>query len=150
MAVQRDVPYAGFNFLVDLGDGETEGPHAGFQQVSGLCAQVQVIEYRNGNAKQNSVIKIPGLHKSSDVTLKRGITGSLALWQWFDQVRSGDIKSRRTVTIRLQTEDHSAVVQAWRLSGAFPIKYCGPAFDAQGNDVAMEEVVISCERMDIE
>ncbi len=92
MAVLRDRPYTQFNFLVDLGNGVTEGPAAGFQEVSGIGMEVTVTEYRNGNSKENSVMKITGLNKSTDVTMKRGIIGSLDLYQWLNQVRNGDQK----------------------------------------------------------
>ncbi len=55
MAVMRDRPYTQFNFLVDLGDGVTEGPRAGFQEVSAISTEVAVTEYRNGNSRENSV-----------------------------------------------------------------------------------------------
>src|SRR5512139_739413 len=98
MAVERDRPYAQFNFLVDLGDGVTDGSRAGFEQVSGLGTSVDVIEYRNGNARENSVMKITGLSKVSDVVLRRGIVGASHLYQWLDQVRNGDQGALRTVT----------------------------------------------------
>ena len=79
MAVLRDRPYVQFNFLVDLGTGTTDGPEAGFQEVSGLGMEVTVSEYRNGNEKENSVRKITGMNKVTDVTLKRGLIGSLNL-----------------------------------------------------------------------
>ena len=80
MAVLRDRPYAQFNFLVDLGTGETEGPEAGFQECSAISMSVDVIEYRNGNEKENQPRKLTGLQRVSDVTLKRGIIGSLNLY----------------------------------------------------------------------
>lgn len=150
MAVQRDHPYSGFNFLVDLGDGRTEGPHAGFQQVSGIGTEVTVVEYRNGNARENSVVKLTGLHKVSDVTLKRGVIGSLALWQWLDQVRNGDAAARRTVTIQLQSEDHTAVVQTWKLLRARIVKHTSGPFNALSSEVAIEEIVLACERLELE
>ena len=64
-----------FNFLVDLGNGTTDGADAGFQEVSGVGMEVTVSEYRNGNSRENSVMKITGLNKSTDVTLKRGVIG---------------------------------------------------------------------------
>ena len=77
MAVLRDRPYVQINFLVDLGNGNTEGPEAGFQEVSGIGMEVTVAEYRNGNERENAVRKITGLNKTADVTLKRGVIGSL-------------------------------------------------------------------------
>ena len=96
MAVLRDRPYTQFNFLVDLGNGVTEGPGAGFQEVSGIGMEVTLTEYRNGNSKENSVMKITGLNKSTDVTMKRGIIGSLDLYQWLNQIRNGDQNAMRT------------------------------------------------------
>jgi phage tail-like protein len=76
MATLRDRPFVQFNFLVDLGTGNTSGPDAGFQEVSGIGMEVTVSEYRNGNHKENSVMKIMGMNKSTDVTMKRGVIGS--------------------------------------------------------------------------
>lgn len=150
MAVLRDRPYVQFNFLVDLGTGNTDGPEAGFQEVSGIGMEVTVSEYRNGNEKENSVRKITGLNKASDVTLKRGVIGSLNLYQWLDQIRNGDQKALRTVTIQLQSEDHTTVVQTWKLIRARIIKHNSGAFNAKGTDVAMEELVLAYERLEME
>src|SRR6266446_2982263 len=122
MAELRDRPYVQFNFLVDLGTGNTEGPDAGFQEVSGIGMEVTVAEYRNGNEKENSVRKITGLNKSTDVTLKRGVIGSLNLYNWLNQIRNGNQTAFRTVTIQLQNEDHTAVVATWKLLRARIIK----------------------------
>jgi len=150
MAVLRDRPYTQFNFLVDLGTGVTEGPAAGFQEVSGIGMEVTVTEYRNGNSKENSVMKITGLNKSTDVTLKRGIIGSLDLYQWLNQIRNGDQKALRTVTIQLQNEDHTEIVQTWKLLRARIIKHTSGPFNAKGTDVAIEELVLAYERLEIE
>jgi phage tail-like protein len=150
MAVLRDRPYTQFNFLVDLGTGNTDGPEAGFQEVSGLGMEVAVIEYRTGNAKENSVQKITGLNKASDVTLKRGVIGSLALYQWLDQIRNGDQNALRTVTIQLQNEDHTQVVLTWKLLRARIVKHTSGPFNAKGTDVAMEEIVLAHERLEME
>src|SRR6478609_7402483 len=101
MATLRDRPYVQFNFLVDIGEG-TQGPAAGFQELSGIGMEVTVSEYRTGNSKENSVMKITGMNKSTDVTMKRGVIGSLDLYQWLKQVRNGDQNALRTVTIQLQ------------------------------------------------
>ena len=150
MAVLRDRPYTQFNFLVDLGTGVTEGPAAGFQEVSGIGMEVTVTEYRNGNSKQNSVMKITGLNKSTDVTMKRGIIGSLDLYQWLNQIRNGDQNALRTVTIQLQNEDRTETVQTWKLLRARIIKHTSGPFNAKGTDVAMEEMVLAYERLEME
>ena len=150
MAVMRDRPYTQFNFLVDIGDGVTEGPGAGFQEVSAISMAVAVAEYRNGNSRENSVTKITGLNKATDVTMKRGVIGSLNLYQWLDDIRNGNQRALRTVTIQLQNEDHTEVVQTWKLLRARIIKHTSGPFNAKGSDVAMEELVLAYERLELE
>src|SRR5688572_18441304 len=102
MAEFRDRPYVQFNFVVDLGIGAgTEGPQAGFQECSNIGMEVTVAEYRNGNETENSVRKITGLNKSTDVTLKRGVIGALNLYQWLDDIRNGNQKAYKDVTVSL-------------------------------------------------
>ena len=149
MAVVRERPYVQFNFLVDLGTGTTDGPEAGFQEISGIGMEVTVAEYRNGNDKENSVRKITGLNKSTDVTMKRGVIGSLNLYQWLNQIRNGDQNAYRTVVIQLQNEDHTAVVQEWKLLRARIIKHTSGPLNAKGTDVAMEELVLAYERLEM-
>jgi phage tail-like protein len=149
MAEFRERPYSQFNFLVDLGTGDTTSPQAGFQEVSGLGMEITVAEYRAGNDKDNTPRKITGTYKVPDVTLKRGVIGSLDLYQWLDEVRSGSQTALRTVTIQLQNEDHSAVVQEWKLTNARPMKYTGPSLTGKGTDVAIEELVLASERIDL-
>ncbi len=150
MAVLRDRPYVQFNFLVDLGTGNTEGPDAGFQEVSGIGMEVTVAEYRNGNHKENSVMKIMGMNKSTDVTLKRGVIGSLTLYTWLNEIRNGSPNQLRTVKIQLQSEDHSQVVMTWKLLRARIIKHTSGPLNAKGTDVAMEELVLAYERLEME
>jgi len=150
MATLRERPYVQFNFLVDLGTGNTNGPEAGFQEVSGIGMEVTVSEYRTGNHKENSVMKITGLNKATDVTLKRGVIGSLNLYQWLNDIRNGDQKAFRTVTIQLQNEDHTAVVATWNLLRARIINNVNGPFNAKGTDVAMEELTLAYERLEME
>lgn len=150
MAVLRDRPYVQFNFLVDLGTGTTSGPEAGFQECSNIGMEVTVAEYRNGNFAENSVRKITGLNKSTDVTLKRGVIGSLNLYQWLDDIRNGNQLAERTVKIQLQSEDHTAVVQTWKLLRARIIKHVSGPLNAKGTDVAMEELTLAYERLEME
>ena len=149
MAILRERPYVQFNFLIDLGTGNTDGPEAGFQECSGIGMEVTVSEYRNGNAKENSVMKITGMNKATDVTLKRGVIGSLNLYQWLNQIRNGDQSAYRTVVIQLQNEDHTAVVLEWKLLRARIIKHTSGPLNAKGADVAMEELVLAYERLEM-
>jgi phage tail-like protein len=140
----RTLPYGAFNFLVDLGDGAV----GGFSDVSGLSTEVTVAEYRNGNEKVNHVHKVPGIHKTGDVTLKRGIISSGDLWGWVQDVRTTGPKAKRVVLITLLSEEGEGI-QAWKLHGVLPLKYTGPTLAAKGGgDVAMEELVLSCEEIE--
>jgi phage tail-like protein len=150
MAVLRERPYVQFNFLVNLGDGVTDGAEAGFQEMSNVGMEVTVSEYRNGNEKENSVRKITGLNKATDVTMKRGVIGSLNLYQWLDDIRNGNQSALRNVVIQLQNEDHSDVVQTWKLIRARIIKHISGPFNAKVTDVAMEELTLSYERLEME
>jgi phage tail-like protein len=150
MAVLRERPYVQFNFLVDLGTGSTDGPEAGFQEVSGIGMEVTVSEYRTGNARENSVMKITGMNKSTDVTLKRGVIGSLNLYRWLNDIRNGNQNALRNVTVQLQNEDHSAVVATGKLMRARIIKHTSGPLNAKGGDVAMEELVLAYERLEME
>jgi phage tail-like protein len=150
VAVLRERPYAQFNFLVDLGTGNTDGPEAGFQECSEIGMSVDVIEYRNGNEKENAVRKLTGLARVNDVTLRRGIIGSLNLYQWLDQIRNGDAAGYRTVLIHLMSEDHTATVLTWKLLRARIIKHTSGPLNAKGTDVAMEELTLAYERLELE
>lgn len=148
MAEFRERPYSQFNFLVDLGTGDTTSPQAGFQEASGLGLEITLAEYRNGNEKDNAPRKINGMYKVPDVTLKRGVIGSLDLYEWINQIRDGSQEALRNVTIQLQDESHTGPVMEWKLTNARPIKYTGPSLNGKGNDVAIEELTLACERID--
>ena len=148
MAVQRNFPYAQFNFLVDLGTG-AEGPQAGFQEVSPIGMSVDVIEYRNGNDRENAVRMFAVLSRMHDVTLRRGIIGVLDLYDWINDIRNGD-EDTRNVLIQLQNEDHTVIAQSWLLRRARIVKHVSGPLNARGTDVAMEELTLSYERLELE
>jgi phage tail-like protein len=150
MAVLRDHPYTQFNFLVDLGTGASAGPQAGFQECSQIGMSVDVVEYRNGNDKENNVRKLTGLAHVNDVTLRRGIIGSLDLYDWLDQTRNGDQSAVRNVTVQLMSEDHTTVAETWRLFRARIVRHLSGPFDARCSDVAMEELTLAYERLELE
>jgi phage tail-like protein len=137
-------PWGAFNFLVEI-DGVDE---AGFSEVSGLSLEVELISYRNGNDKVNSVRKIPGLHKHGDVTLKRGLVSSLAFFQWLRGIADGQ-DDVRNVVITLLDETRQPV-RRFRLVRARIIKHTSGPLNAAASTLAMEELVLSHERLEIE
>lgn len=143
----RTTPYGAFNYLVSFDGGEIFG---GFSDVSGIGSEVKIAEYRNGNEKENHVRKVAGTHTVSDTTLKRGIVNSKSLWEWMKQTRVAGPAAQKTVTITLLDESQKPV-QSWVLRGVVPMKYTGPTFAGKGGgDVAMEEVVLSAQALEIE
>ncbi len=147
---ERTTPYGAFNFLVNLnGPVGAQEPLGGFSDASGLGTEITVAEYRNGNEPENHVRKVPGVHKVSDVTLKRGIVNSADLWTWISDVRRFGRSKQRDVVITLRDEAGKDV-QSWTLRGVIPMKYTGPTLAAKGGgDVAMEELVLSAEALEL-
>jgi|688.fasta_scaffold00258_43 phage tail-like protein len=149
MTTERTYPYGAFNYLVNLNSSniDSESVLGGFSDVSGIGTEMTIAEYRTGVDALNHVRKIPGIHKVSDVTLKRGIVNSIDLWQWISQVRKTGPAAKREVVITLRDEAGSPV-QSWKLRGVVPMKYTGPTLAAKGGgDVAMEELVLSAEEL---
>jgi phage tail-like protein len=144
---ERITPYGAFNFVVSFDGGEEFG---GFSDVSGIGTEVTIAEYRAGNDKENHVRKVPGVHKVGDVTLKRGVINSESVWQWIRDVRSNGVNGQKDVSITLLDEARNPV-QTWLLRNVIPMKYTGPTLAAKGGgDVAMEELVLSAEGLEIE
>lgn len=143
----RTHPYGAFNFLVSFDGAESFG---GFSDVSGLTTEIAIAEYREGADKVNRVRKIPGLHKIGDVTLKRGVVDSSALWAWIKQTREEGMAGRKNVVVTLLDEARNPV-QAWKMTGVVPMKYSGPTLAAKGGgEVAMEELTLSAESLEVE
>jgi phage tail-like protein len=149
MAIARENPYSNFNFVVELDGVEV----AAFSEVSGLDSENTPIEYREGSDPTNAVRKIPGVEKYSNVVLKRGITGTLVLWQWRQQVRDSSSVSPpyKEVTIKLlnETHDRGKPAMVFKLRRAWPTKLTGPSLNAKGNDVAIEQLDLVHERLEI-
>ncbi len=130
----RTYPYAEFNFRVEI-DGLTVGS---FSECSGLSAEVNVVEYREGTDIFPSTRKLPGLQKYSNITLKRGYTKNTELWNWYKNIANG-IADRRNASIILMDEERKDVMR-WRIVNAWIRKIEGPSFKADGSELAIESV----------
>lgn len=144
MAVQRDNPYPGFNFVVTISGYEP----VPFQEVTGLGVDVGIIEYRNGSDVRSAVRKMPGLKSYPNIVLKRGIVGDLSLWEWLHENGDGGV-DRRDVTIALLDESRQEVLR-WKVVDAWPSKWQGPSLDAQTNEVALEVLELAHEKLELE
>ena len=130
-------PLPKFRFEVKW-DGEVMS----FQEVSGLGVETQPIEYRAGDSKAFSVVKMPGLEKYGNVTLKKGVfKGDPKFWDWLNQIKMNTVK-RKPVTISLLDEAGKPTM-VWTLANAWPAKVTATDLKAQGNEVAVESIEIA-------
>lgn len=119
-----------------------------FQEVSGLDVQSEEIKYRHGDSKDFSVIKMPGLKKVGNVTMKKGIfKADNKFWDWFNQIKMNTIK-RVPVTISLLDEQGNPTM-VWTLANAWPTKITGTDLKSEGNEVAVESIEIVHEGLTI-
>lgn len=142
-APSRNDPFKNYSFLVEI-DGISSSL---FEEVSGLDAEVEVIEFREGGDALTSSRKLPGRVKYSNVTLKRGLTNSRDLWDWWQTVVAGNIQ-RRSVAITL-LDDARQLVLRWLLREAWIAKYEGPHLEAEANEVAVETIELAHEGFEL-
>jgi phage tail-like protein len=140
----QQYPLPVFHFTVQWG-----GTRIGFSEVSGLTQESQVIEYRDGQFPEYSSIKMPGLRKFSNVTLKRGIVkADNDFFKWLSTIKLNQVE-RRDVVISLLNEEHTPVM-TWKIHNAFPVKVEGPGLKASGNEVAIESIEIAHEGLELQ
>ncbi len=138
-------PLPKFRFEVDFG---TEFKGVAFQEVSGMDVENQIIEYRNSNSKLFSTMKMPGIVKYGNVTMKRGIfVNDNTFWDWHKQITMNTIK-RQTVVIKLLDEKGDVTMQ-WELSNAWPTKITSTDLKSDGNEVAIDTLEIAHEQITI-
>lgn len=119
-----------------------------FQEVSGLDVEAQPIEYRSSDSKAFSVIKMPGIKKYSNITMKKGVIKSdNKCWDWFNEIKMNVIK-RKPVTISLLDEDGKPTM-VWTLTKAWPTKITWTDLKSEGNEVAVETIEIAHEGLTI-
>lgn len=150
MSVVRDDPYPAFNFLVELSVLGSDGNAvvAGFSEVSGLEIEQEMISYRNGNDKLASPRQIPGLVKYSPLVLRRGVTGSSALWDWMQRCVSGN-GERADGRIKLLDEQRQEVM-AWRFRNALPRRLSGPVLNANTSEIALETLELTHQGLELQ
>lgn len=120
-----------------------------FQEVSGLDVEAQVIEYRSGDGPAFSTVKMPGIKKYTNVTMKKGVFKSdNKFWDWFNQIKMNTTK-RVPVTISLLDEEGKPTM-VWTLTNAWPTKITGTDLKADGNEVAIESIEVAHEGLRIE
>jgi phage tail-like protein len=135
-------PLPKFYFSVQLGDDNS----VTFQEVTGLESETKAIEYRHGNSPSFYPIKMPGLGRVGNVTMRKGIfVNDARFWTWYDEIKMNTI-SRRTVVINLLDESGTPKM-VWTLNNSFPTKITGTDLKSEGNEVAVESVEIAYETL---
>jgi phage tail-like protein len=133
-------PLPSFYFKVSV----TDVGDISCSEVSGLETEYDMIEYRAGDSPVFTKQKMPGMRKTSDVTLKKGIfKDDKAMWNWINSIKLNTIK-RATVTISLLDESGSPV-KTWELANAWPKKITVEGFKADGNTAAIETLILAHE-----
>lgn len=133
-------PLPSFFFKITLGSKGV----VSCSEVSGLETEYDMIEYRAGDSPLFTKQKMPGLKKTSDVTLKKGVfKDDKVLWDWINSVKMNTIQ-RESVTICLLDES-GGVAKTWELANAWPKKITIEGFKADGNTAAFETLILAHE-----
>ena len=135
-------PYDAFSFLVDIG-----GTKTAFAECVLPVASIEVIEYREGEDSMNNVHKLPGLVKYGNLVLKRGLTDSLALWQWFSAFATGT-GTMQTVTVTLRDRGMNPVIR-WTFTNAWPVRYESPVLNGKTSALAIETLELAVDGMQV-
>jgi phage tail-like protein len=131
-------PYLNFNFKVEI-DGITR---AAFHEASGFDSTIDTIEHREGG-ENTTPRKLPGMTKYSNIVLKRGVTDDTELYEWHRRAVEGDVQRRNGSIVLLDRLGNERV--RWNFVSAWPAKWDGPDFNAEGNDVAIETLELAHE-----
>jgi phage tail-like protein len=148
MAQQRDRPYGNANFLVDFGDGKAQSVAGGFSEVvfPTFSAGSPAAETP---AQSASRPEVDAAGASNRLILKRGFIGSLDLYAWWHKARDGRAPKRKTLQVKLLSEDHESVVTTWRFREVRPVSLSYSPLLANEGGVLIETVEFAFERMEM-
>jgi phage tail-like protein len=135
----REDPLVGFHFAVDIG-GVVTGY---FTECSGLGSEHDVVEHKVvTETGQEVVLKLPGRLKWDNITLKRGITSNLDIWDWRKQVEDGAVEAARRDGSIVMYDQELKEAARWNFERAWPLKVTGPSPKADSNEIGIEELTI--------
>ncbi|MEP6859883.1 MAG: phage tail protein [Deltaproteobacteria bacterium] len=141
---KRRDPLRGFNFEVDIEGIGTSS----FSEVSGLTADGDAVDYREGTDAINNVRKLPGMRKFTMLVFKRGYIPDSELWEWYGRIYNGQ-DDRRNGSVVLLNEQRKPVMR-WHFENAWINKIEGPSLKAAGNEVAIESMELCHEGLSFE
>ena len=137
MPMNREDPLAAFRFMVECNNVVS----AYFTECTGLKAEVEVFEYQEGGMN-DYIHKLPGRRKWTNIVLQRGVTFSLDLWDWYQDIVAGNPAQRQNLSIILFSPDRKNSMR-WNVTGAYPIYWEGPAMKSDGNTVTVEKLELA-------
>ena len=135
MAVMRDRPYGNSNFLVDFGTDDSGAMTAGFSEVIFPPFVAGPTESKQEQVENATVGNV--------LILKRGLTGSLDLYTWWNKARRGKAPQRRTVKVELLSEDQTTMVLTWRFRNVRPVSLSYSPLRAVEGGIVIETVELA-------
>lgn len=135
---QSKYPSSSFRFKVDIGSAV----RGSFRECAGLGSETELIEGKESKDGKLVYMKIPGALKWENISLKRGITDSMDIWDWRKKVEQGDVDSARMDGSIVMCDDHGQETARWNFTSGWPRKVSGPSFNAQNNEIGIEELEI--------
>ncbi|MCC7087569.1 MAG: phage tail protein [Chloroflexi bacterium] len=144
MPARESDPLTGFMFSLDAG-GKVQGF---FTEISGLGSETEVVEHKVVDPSGRDLVqKIPGRLKFTDVTLKRGVTKTVDMWDWRKKVEDGDIVGARTNASITMFDQSLTPVASWELINVWPSKISGPQMQSDSTAYGIEEMTLVFEDM---
>ncbi len=141
MANGRTDPLVGFHYAVEI-QGMVSGY---FTECSGLGSEHEVIDHKVVDNGKEIIMKIPGRLKWENITLKRGITDNMDIWDWRKTVEDGDVDSARANGSIVMFDQHLSEIARWNFESAWPVKVSGPQVKSDSNEIGIEELAIAHE-----
>ena len=141
----REDPLVAFKFGLEI-EGKLSGY---FTTVGGIGSESEVVEHKivNPDTGETIIQKIPGRLTWTEVTLKRGVTSSIDVWQWRQEVVDGKVDDARTNCSSIAFNQANEEIARWNFDMAWPSKVTGPDMDSGGTDYMVEEMTIVHEGM---
>jgi phage tail-like protein len=143
MPARETDPLLSFHFALEVSDKI----NGFFTEVGGLGSESEVVDHKVVKDGKQTIMKIPGRVKWTDVTLKRGVTAAMDIWEWRDKVVNGDMKAARAGASIIMYDQSLKPIARWDMENAWPSKVTGPNLKADSNEFGVEEIVIVHEGM---
>ncbi|MDE9465867.1 phage tail protein [Xenorhabdus bovienii] len=134
-----EYPIPVYRFIVSVGDEQVP-----FSSVSGLDISYDTIEYRDGTGHW---FKMPGQRQPTNITLRKGVfPGKTELFDWINSIQLNQVE-KKDITISLTNDAGTELLMTWNVSNAFPTSLTSPSFDATSNDIAVQEITLTADRV---